>query len=53
MIHEYPTLIVDNFFKDPIAVRDFALQLEYHTSSDGTYSGKRTKSLQKIGRAHV
>ena len=45
MIHDYPTVIVDNFFKYPLDVREFALSLNYKPSEEGIYSGKRTTSL--------
>ena len=45
MIYEYPTIIVDGFFKDPLAVRDLAMGMEYVPSDVGTYSGRRTESL--------
>jgi len=45
MIYDYPVIVVDNFFKDPIAVRDLAMGMKYVTSDIGTYSGKRTESL--------
>ena len=45
MIYDYPTIIVDGFFKDPLLVRELALTLPYKHSSEGVYSGKRTDSL--------
>jgi hypothetical protein len=37
--------IVDNFYKDPNAVREFALKLNYHDkhNNDGGFIGKRTR----------
>ncbi len=45
MLFNYPTIIADGFFKDPFEVRKMALELEYKTSPQGVYSGKRTPSL--------
>ena len=45
MIYDYPTIIVDDFFKYPLDIREFALQFKYILSNDGTYSGVRTESL--------
>jgi len=45
MIYDYPTIIVDNFFKYPQDVRNMALSMEYFSSDIGTYSGVRTSSL--------
>jgi len=36
-------IIIDNFYKDPYSVREFALSQEFH--SDNYYPGKRTKSF--------
>jgi hypothetical protein len=45
MIYNYPTVIIDNFFKDPLQVRDFALTFNYQPSPIGIFSGVRTDSL--------
>ena len=45
MINDYPTIIVDNFFKYPLDIREFALQFEFNPSDKGTFGGVRTKSL--------
>jgi hypothetical protein len=45
MINDYPSIIVDGFFKDPLKIRDFALEFEYSPSPTGRFSGVRTKSL--------
>jgi hypothetical protein len=45
MIYDYPTLIVDGFFKYPLDIRDFALQFKFTPSNTGTFSGVRTESL--------
>lgn len=41
----YPTIIVDNFFKYPHDVRNLALSMVYEPSKEGMYSGVRTESL--------
>jgi hypothetical protein len=45
MIYNYPTLIVDNFFKDPNEVRKLALSQEFLPSPDSRFAGVRTKNL--------
>ena len=45
MLYDYPTIIVDNFLKYPYDVREFALKFKFTSSSNGTYSGKRTESI--------
>jgi len=45
MLYNYPTIIVDDFFKYPLDIRKFALQFEFAPSDIGTFSGVRTKSL--------
>jgi hypothetical protein len=47
MLYNYPTIIVDGFFKYPLEVRDFALSLEYKSDPEGKFSGTRTDSLHK------
>lgn len=44
---KYPTIIQDNFFKDPYQIIDYAYSLEY-TDNDETYPGSRTKCLSEI-----
>jgi hypothetical protein len=39
-------LVFDNFYKDPMTIREFALKQEYFT--DTYYPGKRTKSFATI-----
>lgn len=45
----FPTICVDHFFNNPDKVRNFALGLEYNTSSE-TYAGKRTAELADIDK---
>tara|TARA_R110000868_G_scaffold147255_1_gene368618 strand:- start:18 stop:689 length:672 start_codon:yes stop_codon:yes gene_type:complete len=47
MLYNYPTIIADGFFKYPLEVRDFALNLEYTPCMEGKFSGTRTDSLHK------
>lgn len=44
----YPTLCIDNFYKDPDKVRNFALSLEYNKSSVGNYPGSRSNLIHEI-----
>ena len=47
MQHKIPVLVVDNFFEDPDAVRNFALSLDYSEKEDN-YPGVRTELLDTI-----
>jgi hypothetical protein len=53
MNHNFPTLCVDNFYKDPDKIREFALSLDYNSpdNNTGEYPGKRTKSLDLVNVA--
>ena len=53
MIYNYPTVIVDNFFKDPLQVREFALGFNYRLSDNGIFSGVRTESLNNTHQNFV
>jgi hypothetical protein len=44
----WPTLCVDNFFHNPEEIRKYALSLNYSSSEDGKWPGKRTEMLQEI-----
>lgn len=44
---KYPTIIQDNFFKEPYHMLDYANSLEY-TENDENYPGARTDCLSKI-----
>jgi hypothetical protein len=46
-----PTTIIDNFFDDPIWVRDFALLQEYAPAPGGIWPGERTKYLHELNPA--
>lgn len=44
----FPTTIVDNFYENPDSIREFALSLEYKSSTDGSWPGVRTNELCEI-----
>jgi hypothetical protein len=46
----YPTIILDNFFNDPLKVINFAKSLEYYQDSEGRWPGKRTKELHEVNK---
>ena len=50
MNNKFPTICVDNFYKNPDKVREFALNLKYNSEDNltGYYPGKRTELLHKI-----
>ena len=43
----FPTTCIDNFYKDPDGVRNFALSLEYNDNA-GNFPGVRTDNLKNI-----
>jgi hypothetical protein len=47
-LHNFPVVVVDNFFKDPDKIRKFALSLEYKKDEISNYPGLRTDCLSKI-----
>jgi|APGre2960657444_1045066.scaffolds.fasta_scaffold06881_2 hypothetical protein len=51
MNYSIPTTIVDNFFNDPIEVREFALKQEFTSDPTNNYPGKRTESVAKLNLA--
>lgn len=40
-----PGIVIDNFYSDPDSVRDWALQHEFAREEEGSWPGKRTKTL--------
>jgi hypothetical protein len=46
----WPTVCVDNFFDDPIKVKNFALNLNYKKDPEGKWPGERTDYLHAIDR---
>lgn len=49
----FPILCVDNFYKNPDNVREFALSLDFSQSPEGNYPGYRTSALHKIDSTFV
>lgn len=45
----FPVLIVDDFLENPDKIREIALAMEYYPNN-GSYPGKRTKSLHEINK---
>ena len=45
---DFPTIIIDDFFKQPGKLRDLGLKQDFNSSKDVLYSGKRTQCLSKI-----
>lgn len=43
-----PTVIIDDFFENPYAIRKYAESLEYEKDSRGLWPGKRSKNLLEI-----
>ena len=41
-------MCVDNFYENPDKIREFALNLNYYSSENGQWPGKRTKLLHEI-----
>jgi hypothetical protein len=47
-LHNFPVVVVDNFFKEPNKIREFALTLEYKKDEASNYPGLRTDCLSTI-----
>ena len=47
---KYPTIVVDNFFKNPNVIREFALNLSYESAPDGRWPGERSIMLHKVNQ---
>jgi len=47
MMH-YPVICVDNFYKNPDKVREFALNLDYEKISNGNFPGYRTPLISEV-----
>tara|TARA_R110000803_G_C11872071_1_gene308560 strand:- start:70 stop:747 length:678 start_codon:yes stop_codon:yes gene_type:complete len=43
-----PVTILDNFLENPLALRKWALDLEYHSDTHGTFPGERTLPLKQL-----
>ena len=48
MSYLIPTTIVDNFFEDPMKVREYALAQNFFSDAESSWPGKRTDPLPKI-----
>lgn len=44
----FPTLCVDNFYSNPNAIREYALSLEFTSTGQVAWPGKRTQSLDSV-----
>ena len=44
----FPLTVVDDFFKNPDYIREFALKQEYFPSKGGRFPGERTRELRHI-----
>ncbi len=47
---KYPTVVVDNFFKNPDIIREFGLSLEYEVAEDGRWPGERSVFLHEVNQ---
>jgi hypothetical protein len=45
---KYPLVCIDNFYPDPMKVRNFALKQKFESTIKGGFSGKRTDSIHKL-----
>lgn len=45
-----PTTVVDNFFDNPLMVRDYALRQEYQTDDESRWPGERSLPLHKLDK---
>jgi hypothetical protein len=43
-----PTIVVDNFYEDPLLWREFALDLKYFKGNRGNWPGLRTDLLHNV-----
>ena len=50
---KYPTVIVDNFFKNPDIIREFALSLPYERNKKGTWPDRRSPLLHEVNEPFV
>jgi len=44
----FPTIVIDNFFNDPVLWRHFALHQKYDRPENVLFPGKRTKAINEI-----
>lgn len=50
-MHNIPVTVLDNFFDDPDAVRELALQQKFEVDSLSRWPGKRTRSIYEISHS--
>ena len=50
---KYPTVVIDDFFKNPNLIRKYALSLPYEKSVDGRWPGKRSPLLHTVNEKLV
>jgi hypothetical protein len=48
----FPSVCVDNFFNNPDQVREHALALDFHSTDNNPWPGKRTQSLHSISKEY-
>lgn len=48
---KYPLICIDNFYKDPLSVREFALKQIFTTTKKGGFPGKRTEPLHLLDKS--
>lgn len=47
-MYNFPTIVIDDFFKEPLYIRDYALSLDYYNGIQ--YSGTRSDNLFNINK---
>jgi hypothetical protein len=52
-MHTIPVTILDNFFEDPDAIREWALTLPYFSDPEGKWPGLRTAGLHEMNTDFV
>jgi hypothetical protein len=45
-----PTTVIDNFFEDPMLVRNFALKQSYHKDKNNNWPGERSESIVNLDK---
>lgn len=50
-MRKFPVTVLDNFYENPDLVRQFALSLDYYTSPEGRWPGKRTSLLHEVNQS--
>jgi hypothetical protein len=44
----FPVCVIDDFYTDPYAVREFALSQKFYPNTDGRWPGARSKPIDKL-----